>query len=194
MQKDRDDELAREIRMHLELEAEVAPGGWHVAGPGALRRPSGVRQRNPHAGGYARRVDAPRAGRGAAGRPGHMRRARSCGAPASRAWRSSLWRLGITGNATIFSLADALLLRGESEISHPDRLVDIGRTVEGLPRIRTLLRSRLRRLSKSQYRIRRSRSVPGRARTVQSRSRSRRDSRLRERRNGQLLFGSWAFG
>ena len=29
--------------------------------------------------------------------------------------------LGVTGNATVFSLADALLLRGESEISDPDR-------------------------------------------------------------------------
>ena len=41
--------------------------------------------------------------------------------------------IGIAGNATIFSVADALLLRPLPGIADPDRLVDIGRTQRGNP-------------------------------------------------------------
>ena len=39
--------------------------------------------------------------------------------------------LGIAGNAAIFSLADALLLRSRPGISEPERLVDVGRSQGG---------------------------------------------------------------
>ena len=41
--------------------------------------------------------------------------------------------IGIAGNAAIFSVADALLLRPLPGITDPDRLVDIGRTQRGNP-------------------------------------------------------------
>jgi predicted permease len=39
--------------------------------------------------------------------------------------------VGIAANAAIFSLADALLLRGRPGIADPDRLVDVGRSQDG---------------------------------------------------------------
>jgi len=41
--------------------------------------------------------------------------------------------IGIAGNAAIFSVADALLLRPLPGVSNPDRFVEIGRTVRGNP-------------------------------------------------------------
>ena len=131
MQKDRDDELAREIRTHLELEAEehladgMSPDQARYAARRAfgnvIRTQEDTRAAWTHRGLDEARQDVRHVLRALVRSPGF-----ACVAIITLA-------LGVTGNATIFSLADALLLRGESEISDPDRLVDIGRTVEGLP-------------------------------------------------------------
>ena len=60
--------------------------------------------------------------------------------------------VGIAGNAAIFSVADALLLRPLPGITAPDRLVDVGRTQNGRPS--TPCRIRITGPPRSQHRVR----------------------------------------